>query len=136
MSDSGLERLLRDLDPELHDDPYVFVRVDDPADAGLGDAFAVVREDEGATLVLTSDAAQAAGHAGEYLAARITLRVNSSLEDVGLTAAFSTLLAKAGISCNVIAGIAHDHLFVPYERGAEALGLLRAAASELPEQRS
>jgi hypothetical protein len=45
----------------------------------------------------------------------------------------SAKLAGAGISCNVIAASAHDHLFVPYERGAEALELLRALASELPE---
>ena len=59
-------------------------------------------------------------------AARITLRVNSALTDVGLTALFSRILADAGISCNVIAGRAHDHLFVDWDQAARALALLRA----------
>jgi hypothetical protein len=49
-----------------------------------------------------------------------------ALADVGLTARFSRTLADAGISCNVIAGLAHDHLFVPWDQGAQALALLRA----------
>ena len=58
-------------------------------------------------------------------AARITLRVGSALTDVGLTALFSGTLADAGISCNVIAGLAHDHLFVGWDQAARALALLR-----------
>jgi hypothetical protein len=60
-----------------------------------------------------------------YVAARITLRVNSALADVGLTALVSRILAQAGISCNVIAALAHDHLFVAWDQGARALALLR-----------
>jgi len=37
----------------------------------------------------------------------------------------SRVLADAGISCNVIAGAAHDHLFVDWPSGDRALGLLR-----------
>jgi hypothetical protein len=50
---------------------------------------------------------------------------------VGLTAAFAHALGQAGISCNVVAGAYHDHIFVPYEqaeRAMEALiGLQRAS---------
>lgn len=59
------------------------------------------------------------------MAARITLRVNSALEETGLTAAVSRVLADAGISCNVIAGAAHDHLFVDWPRRYRALDLIR-----------
>jgi hypothetical protein len=51
--------------------------------------------------------------------------VNSALDEVGLTALVSRVLADAGISCNVIAGMAHDHLFVDWDRGEEALALLQ-----------
>jgi len=84
-----------------------------------------IREDEGITLVLTRADADRAGLPYDYVAARITLRVNSALADVGLTASFSRVLADAGISCNVIAGLAHDHLFVDWDKGAQALALLR-----------
>jgi hypothetical protein len=47
------------------------------------------------------------------------------LEEVGLTASVSRGLADADISCNVIAGSAHDHLFVYWHRREEAVALLR-----------
>ena len=50
--------------------------------------------------------------------------VGSALTDIGLTALFSRTLADAGISCNVIAGLAHDHLFVGWEQGEQARALL------------
>jgi uncharacterized protein len=42
-----------------------------------------------------------------------------------LSFAFSRVLADAGISCNVIAGLAHDHLYVEWEQGARVVALLR-----------
>ncbi|HEY4463046.1 MAG TPA: ACT domain-containing protein [Streptosporangiaceae bacterium] len=112
-----------DIEPRLHAEPYVFVSV---AEVPPGiQPFAVIREDEGTTLVTTRDEADRAGLSYGYVAARITLTINSSLSDVGLTAAVSRVLADAGISCNVIAGLAHDHLFVEAGRGPEAAALLR-----------
>ena len=125
------------IEPHLSPDQYVFAApapdAPDPPDPpdrtrplppGLA-PFAVIREDEGVTLILTRADADRAGLRYGYLAARITLRVNSALADVGLTALVSGVLADAGISCNVIAGLAHDHLFVDWEAGPRALALLR-----------
>jgi hypothetical protein len=86
--------------------------------------FAVIHEDEGTTLVITRDQADRLGLRYGYVAARITLTIGSDLAAVGLTAEVSRVLAEAGISCNVIAGAAHDHLFVDDARGPEALALL------------
>jgi hypothetical protein len=54
----------------------------------------------------------------------ITLGVQTTLQQVGLTASFAGRLAEAGISCNVVAGFHHDHLFVPRDRADEAVVLL------------
>ncbi len=112
-----------DLAPALYPEPYVFVTV--PGPPPDTEPFAVVREDEGLTLVLTQDQADRAGLGYNYRAARITLSIGSSLSAIGLTAEVSQVLAHAGISCNVIAGFRHDHLFVDADRGAEAAALLR-----------
>ena len=122
-----LDRLLAGLRPELHAEPYVYAF--GPAPAGTR-VFASVAEDEGLTLVLTRDEADAAGLRPEWAAARITLQVDSTLTDVGLTATVSSRLAARGISCNVIAGLAHDHLFVPEDRAREALDILQQLAAE------
>ena len=70
------------------------------------------------------------------LFARITLQVYSDLEAVGLTAAVSGVLAEQNLCANIIAGLNHDHLFVPYRRGDEALQCLKrisaAARAEKP----
>jgi hypothetical protein len=44
---------------------------------------------------------------------------------VGLTAAVSGALARDGISCNIIAGLRHDHLLVPINQSDAALIALR-----------
>ena len=111
-----LSRLLEALDPTLHPERYGFSAASCPT-LGEGD-FAIVREDEGLTLIRPDPA-------GEW--ARISLGVHSSLDAVGLTAELSSRLAIAGISANVVAGLFHDHLFVSWDRKEEALDCLRAA---------
>lgn len=126
--ESDLSTLLAAIRPELHPGRWVFATVPPDRAAGDGagesDAFAVVREEEGTTVVIEKDAADRLGLPYDYVAARITLRVHSSLDAVGLTAAVSGDLALAGLSCNVIAGGHHDHLFVPYDDGPRAVELL------------
>lgn len=83
--------------------------------------------DEGLTLVLEQDEADAAGLGYDHVAARISLRV---LAAVGLTGAVSGRLAAAGIRCsNVIAGYGHDHLLVPQGRATDVLRILQQLAS-------
>jgi len=82
------------------------------------DQFALVREEEGLTVIGPDPA-------GEW--ARISLGVHSSLDAVGMTAALSTRLTEAGISANVVAAFYHDHFFVPWDRREEALACLRPA---------
>jgi hypothetical protein len=75
--------------------------------------------------VITSEAdAEIAGLNVLFKCAWITLTVNSALNAVGLTAAFATALSQSGISCNVVAGAYHDHIFVPLESAQGAMRVL------------
>ena len=65
----------------------------------------------------------------EYISSWISLKIHSSLDAVGLTAAFSTELTKYNISCNVVAGYYHDHIFVPEADAGAALVILKKLAS-------
>ncbi|MER7914250.1 ACT domain-containing protein [Streptomyces sp. NPDC096068] len=120
-------RLLAGLRPELDPGRYVFTTVDGPAPAGLAPVVTVA-ETEGLTLVVRQEEADAASLAYDYVAGRITLRVHSALDAVGLTAAVAGELAGAGMSCNVVAGFHHDHLFVEHARAEEALAVLNRLA--------
>ena len=55
--------------------------------------------------------------------------MHSALDAVGLTAAFATALAAAGISCNVLAGYHHDHVLVDTDRASEAVSVLERLAA-------
>jgi uncharacterized protein len=127
-AERDLETLLRSARPEVRRGTFVFVVVHDEALLDQLDPDATIRETEGLTVVVRRERADALGVPYDYLAAWITLRVHSALDAVGLTAAVSTALARAGISCNVIAGYHHDHLLVPADRAADALEALSGLA--------
>lgn len=121
---SNLATLIRSMEPVLHAGTYAYCVVPHGSDTAGLQPVATIAEREGITLVLPEEQAIAAGLAVVFRAAWITLSVHSDLEAVGLTAAFAGALAQADIGCNVIAGAFHDHLFVPVERGAQALAAL------------
>jgi len=119
--------MLAGMEPALDEDSFRFVVPGPPQEfAALHErCFALVYEEEGLTCIVR------AGQSEEGRPfARITLTVHSDLEGVGLTAAASSALAGEGIACNVIAGFHHDHLFVPWERRIEALGILEALSHD------
>lgn len=122
-----------DLDPELLPEEFVFVQLPEGGLDGT-EPLATVRESEGLSAVIRRSDADRHGLGYEFVAAWITLRINSSLSAVGLTAAVSTRLTEHGISCNVIAGLRHDHLLVPTNRAEQAVELVRwlSAAEESP----
>jgi hypothetical protein len=120
-----LPNLLANLDARRVPGRFVFVAAPPERLAALP-ALATLREDEGWTVVLRAEDADAAGLAYDFVAAWITLTVHSDLAAVGLTAAVSRALADAGIACNVLAGLHHDHLLVPEARADDALAAIRA----------
>ena len=111
-----LSRLLQNLNPRLCPERYTFTEAAEPV--LLAGVFAIVREDEGLTSIQ-------ADPRGAW--AKISLEVHSSLEAAGLTGLLASRLADLGISANIVAGLNHDHLFVPWKRRHDALAELRRA---------
>jgi hypothetical protein len=120
--ETQLTVLLRTLAPERQPGEFVYVTLPTPR-VDL-DPVLAFREREGWTLVVRRDVAEAAGIDFTFPCAWLTLRVHSSLNAVGLTAAVADALADAGIACNAVAAYHHDHLFVPLERADEAIEIL------------
>ena len=122
-----LEQMLSTLRVERRPGTFTFVTGVWP---GLAErAHAMIVEAEGPTYVVPVEAAEAAGAPFEFVGAWLTISVWSSLDAVGLTAAFSRSLGDAGIPCNVIAGYHHDHLLVPVDRADDAVAALARLSS-------
>lgn len=127
---SDLAELLRSMEPELRRGAWAFVTLGSAPSSRLETIVATVREPEGWSAIVEEQEARRRGLTISFLAEWITLKVHSDLQAVGLTAAVATALAAAGISCNVVAGVHHDHLFVPAGRGEEAVAVLAGLAGE------
>jgi len=119
-----LTELLRGMAPEVFDAPYGFGLTQ--GTAWVPGAFAMIAEEEGMTVVATEAVLTAAGIAHQPGWARISLKVHSDLQAVGLTAAISAALTAQGISANVVAGYHHDHVFVQWARRADAMAAMKA----------
>ena len=132
---SDLPTLLASLAPVVSPEVYVFLS---RPQAAYGDGvelapIATFSEEEGLTLVVPQERADAAGedYDGEF--GLISLSVHSDLQAVGLTAAIAAALSERGISANIVAAFYHDHIFVPLSRIDEAVSaLLELAASNQP----
>ncbi|MCY7261415.1 ACT domain-containing protein [Pseudomonas protegens] len=127
--ETSLATLLRSMSPQLNDGEYVFCSLTDPSLLQDCEVLGSFREREGLTVILPRQQAERLGLAFDYVAAWITLNVHSALEAVGLTAAFAGALGQAGISCNVIAGFYHDHLFVGQADAQRAMQVLQKLAA-------
>jgi len=127
--EKNLGTLLKSMSPHLNDGEFVFCCVDTATPIDHGSVIGSFREQEGTTVILSRRTADEWGLDYSFVAAWITLTVHSSLEAVGLTAAFSAALAKQGISCNVVAGVHHDHIFVGVKDAGRAMEALRKLAS-------
>jgi hypothetical protein len=131
--ETDLVALVAGMTPVLRDGEYVFCSLRSLAELPPGVALGTFTEDEGTTVILRRADAERAGLRCSGPLRLITLQVGSNLAAVGFTAAVAGTLARAGIAANVVAAFHHDHVFVPAERAAEALGALRALADQVRE---
>jgi hypothetical protein len=123
--ESNLSTLIKKMSPELNVGEYVFVTVSDSEVIPRSDIICEFKEQEGITLILNRQKADQFQLSYEFIASWITLKVNSSLNAIGLTAMISNELAKKNISCNIIAGYYHDHIFVNKYDGKKAVKALK-----------
>lgn len=135
IGETDLAALLRTLDPVLHPETYVFSTTTSPLSSLPLSALnpdLIFQESEGLTLILTKHAAESHGYEYTFPSQKISLKVHSSLEAVGLMAAISNKFASAGISSNVVSGYFHDHVFVPEGKGQDAIQALAELSKEGP----
>jgi hypothetical protein len=118
--------LLNNMQPLLHESPYVFCSVDAETYERLPfEPLATFFEAEGVSIILDEEEARDCDLAYDSIWACITLNVHSSLTAVGFLAVITSILAKAGISVNPVSAYYHDHLFVPWDSRTRALEVLR-----------
>lgn len=122
--ETNLDKLLKTMKPKLNIGDYVFCVVDDLSTVNQEDAVLFFKEEEGYTIIIKRELADSLKLTYSFIASWITLTVHSSLEAVGLTAAFSKALSEEGISCNVVAAFFHDHIFVDKKDSEKAIEIL------------
>lgn len=124
---TDLQTLIGSMEPVLKPGEYVFTTFNDIDWRQIADLqpISVFKEDEGISLVVDRKTADENKIPYDSVFRLISLHVHSSLDAVGLTAAFSTVLGNAGISTNVVAAYYHDHIFVPTDKAEKALNVLQ-----------
>ena len=125
-----LKQLLKHMEPILHEGDFVFATVASTDNIPRAITLLEFKEQEGTTLVMLRHKAEELGLAYTFVSAWISISVHSALNAVGFTAAFSTALAKKGISCNVVAGYYHDHIFVAKNDKNSAIKVLRELSGD------
>lgn len=121
---TDLQDMLDNLNPVLQGGEYVFVSLDKNMDIATNAILGSFREEEGTTVILSKEKADALQLSYDYVSAWITLNVHSSLSAIGLTAKISSTLAEKGISCNIVAAYYHDHIFVDKKNADRAMDAL------------
>lgn len=125
-AERDLDALLKNMKPELQAGIFVFCTIP-PSElipAAL-DPLLTFREQEGTTLVISREEADATGLRHASASRLIALTVHSALDAVGFLAAMTARLADAGISVNAVSAFHHDYLFVPIDQAEAAMTVLR-----------
>ena len=124
--EKDLQVLLKSMKPEHVSGDYVFCKVENVKDINLDKIEMFFKEKEAVTVILKKEIADVLQLEYSTIMSWITLTVHSSLEAVGLTAAFSRALSEHQISCNVVAAFYHDHIFVNKKDTQKAMEILNS----------
>ena len=108
----------------IHEGEYVFCFIEDIDKINITNIICSFKESKGYSIITSKEEAINNNLPFYFVSAWITIEIDSTLDSVGLTSAFSKKLTKAGISCNVVAAYHHDHIFVPYLERLKAMKIL------------
>jgi hypothetical protein len=128
--EKDLNKLLKTMKPKLNAGDYVFCTVSNINSVNINEVILTFKEQEGTTIIIKKELADSLNFKYSLVFSWITLAVHSSLEAVGLTAAFSSALSEQGISCNVVAAFFHDHIFVDKKDAEKAMEVLKRFSQE------
>lgn len=135
MAEKDLAHLCQSLNARLHPGEYVFCTLSEQAYQSLSVLpVCLFREDEGVSVILQRNQADARSLPYDLVWAWITCEVYSDLTAVGFLAAMTKVLAEAGISVNAVSAYYHDHLFVPVEHAHKAMDVLQQLQQESGNQ--
>ncbi|HDZ07000.1 hypothetical protein LCGC14_0051940 [marine sediment metagenome] len=122
--EKNLDALLKSMKPKHNVGEFVFCKTENLEQINLNQIIMSFKEEESITIIAEKAVADKLNLDYSFIASWITLTVHSSLEAVGLTAAFSKALSENGISCNVVAAYYHDHIFVDKKDTEKAMAIL------------
>lgn len=128
--ETDITKLIKGMTPRLQTGTYVFCSVKSLHAIDREQTIGEFKEREGTTIIIEKHKADELQLSYDYIAAWITLEIHSSLEAVGLTAIVSNELAQNNISCNIVAGYFHDHLFLAKNDAEKAMNVLRTLANK------
>ena len=92
-----INEIIKNLNPKLNRGEYVFCSVNNLDNINSKKIIGTFLEKKGLSIIIDKKEARNLGLSYSFIASWITLKVNSSLDSVGLTATFSSALAKNGI---------------------------------------
>lgn len=132
--EADLSILLATMQPVLDPTVYIFLTTNEPLSSlplATLQPQLIVQEHEGTTIVTTEALALSHGFKESvFPCKKISLRIHSSLEAVGLIATITNRLKLDGISTNVVSGYFHDHIYVPVGRTEDAMRALADLVTE------
>ena len=129
--EENLGKLLKNMAPTMDDQEYAFITTQNPIDEMIKlNPLCSFVEDEGLTLIIKKSIAIVQGLEFDGVFKKITLRVHSSLDAVGLTAVVASKLKANNISANVVAAYYHDHIFVQSSLSEKAFNCLKELTRE------
>ncbi len=109
---------------KLNKGEYVFCFVKELNMISSIDILCSFKEINGYSIIISKNTAISNSLKYDFISAWITFDTITHLDSIGITSLFSSALSNENISCNVVASLNNDHIFVPFKKRIKALEIL------------